>query len=344
MVKDQPLSAEQLALIPQVRADWLKIGLDTAPVDRASVREILGCLYANASKPAPPQIIHLESPMQIALAVSKIFLQGRRVSENLSRQVHWRVFGKFADPLRQQFAEHAVAQVPAPVLDFKGEALVQEQINARIQGVRVWPTSSSFGQFNAWLSWFDFIGRLGIGVARLVPAFDLARACGWSVLFWDRAFISAKPKYIKRDEQGRLHCETGAAVRYFDSFSVFAIHGVRVPEKVVVAPKLITLREIETEQNAEVRRVMIGRYGPERYLLDSRAEAVHRDDFGVLYRKFIPNDEPLVMVKVVNSTPEADGSFKDYFLRVPPAMERARQAVAWTFGKMENEYEPAVQT
>jgi hypothetical protein len=50
------------------------------------------------------------------------------------------------------------------------------------------------------------------------------------------------------------------------------------------------------------------------------------------------------MVKVANSTPEADGSFKDYFLRVPPNMERARQAVAWTFDMDENEYAPEVQT
>ena len=50
------------------------------------------------------------------------------------------------------------------------------------------------------------------------------------------------------------------------------------------------------------------------------------------------------MVKVVNSTPEPDGSFKDYFLRVPPEIVRAKQAVAWTFGKKENEYSPALQT
>ena len=41
---------------------------------------------------------------------------------------------------------------------------------------------------------------------------------------------------------------------------------------------------------------------------------------------------------------EPDGSFKDYFLRVPPNMERARQAVAWTFDKAENEYAPCLET
>jgi hypothetical protein len=56
------------------------------------------------------------------------------------------------------------------------------------------------------------------------------------------------------------------------------------------------------------------------------------------------NDEDLVMVKVVNSTAEPDGSFKDYYIRVPPNTRSARGAVAWSFGKEENEYDPAVQT
>ncbi len=51
------------------------------------------------------------------------------------------------------------------------------------------------------------------------------------------------------------------------------------------------------------------------------------------------------MVKVVNSTPEPDGSFKDYFLRVPPTCQTALEAVAWTFDKTPEQYrELAAQT
>lgn len=50
------------------------------------------------------------------------------------------------------------------------------------------------------------------------------------------------------------------------------------------------------------------------------------------------------MVKVVNSTPEPDGSMKDYFLRVPPTVKTAREACAWTFGKSENDYAPMIET
>src|ERR1700722_17693261 len=57
-------------------------------------------------------------------------------------------------------------------------------------------------------------------------------------------------------------------------------------------------------------------------------------EFGTLLRKATPNndDETLVMVRVLNRSAEPDGSHKTYFLRVPPHVTTARQAVAWTFG------------
>lgn len=53
----------------------------------------------------------------------------------------------------------------------------------------------------------------------------------------------------------------------------------------------------------------------------------------------------LSWVKVVNSTPEPDGSGgKNYFIRVPKTMRTSREAVAWTFDKPESEYAPDVET
>jgi len=236
------------------------------------------------------------------------------------------------------------ANLIAGQLLFQIRDQIQHPLGEHVGRLRAWSFSDDFGQFDVSLAWYEFIGRLGIDVSTLTPSIDLANSCGWAVLFWDWAFISARPEFFRLDDQRRLHCETGAAVRYPDGFSVFAIHGVRVPEKVVLTPESITVQQIESEDNAEVRRVMIQRCGLERYLVDSGAEEIHRDDFGILYRKDSPVDEPLVMVKIVNFTPEPDGSFKDYFLRVPPEMERARQAVAWTFGKEENDYSPVLQT
>ena len=51
------------------------------------------------------------------------------------------------------------------------------------------------------------------------------------------------------------------------------------------------------------------------------------------------------MLEVENSTPEPDGSYKRYFLRVPPEVRTPREAVAWTFGfDAEGDYAPASES
>jgi hypothetical protein len=125
---------------------------------------------------------------------------------------------------------------------------------------------------------------------------------------------------------------------------VWSLHGVRVPQDVVEAPESLAPKRILTEPNAEVRRVMIERFGAERLMREGEAVKVQSDDFGTLWRLELPDDEPIVMVELVNSTAEPDGSFKNYWLRVPPQYRTARGAIAWTFGEERHRYAPAVQT
>jgi hypothetical protein len=111
-------------------------------------------------------------------------------------------------------------------------------------------------------------------------------------------------------------------------------------------------REIAREPNVEVRRTMIERYGLERYL--RAANATKLDEVcdppfpglagARLWRAEMAGDEPLCIVELHNSTPEPDGSTRSYMLRVPPDVETAHQAVAWTFAMGEREYRPAVES
>lgn len=122
-------------------------------------------------------------------------------------------------------------------------------------------------------------------------------------------------------------------------------------EKIIERPFDLKVKEIQQESNAEVRRVMMERYGLSRFLLDSGAKKLIEDEFGELYQTKIPGDEPLVMVKVMNSTPEFDGTVKSYFLRVNPELRpllsdglgsaqkiSALNAVASTFGMTGEQY------
>lgn len=174
----------------------------------------------------------------------------------------------------------------------------------------------------------------------------LAKSCFW---WWPKqnfTIVSDRPA-THWDERFRLHRHDGPAVHFADDYSLYAVHGVRIPwEKrhIVESPTKIQTSEIDDEKNAEIRRVMIDRFGAGNYLQATNTKAAHSDDFGTLYRRQIPGDEDLVIVKVINSTPEPDGSRKDYWIRVAPDIKSAHEAVAWTFGMSTKEYVPEMET
>jgi hypothetical protein len=171
-----------------------------------------------------------------------------------------------------------------------------------------------------------------IQTEKLAGLWMIAKSAGWFLPHEGMCWISERHNICKLDERGRIHSERGPAVGYPDGFSVFAWHGVRVSGQVIDAPESLLPRQIRDEQNAEVRRVMMTRFGEARYLQEIGGKKIHESGLGELFIAEVPNDEPLVMVKVLNSTPEPDGSRKPYFLRVPPDMRNASEAVAWTFG------------
>ncbi len=192
----------------------------------------------------------------------------------------------------------------------------------------------------------DFFNRAcGIPNEALEGMFACAQTASFIFPFKDLAFAARKPMNVAHDLQWRLHQESGPAVKFADGWSLYVWHGVVVPRHMIEEPQSLTVAQIELETNVELRRVMIERYGgQQRFLQDSNATEIHRDAFGVLYRKELSAEEPLVMVEVIDKASQPDGSFRHYFLRVPPTMLRAREAIAWTFGLAENQFAPDIET
>lgn len=168
---------------------------------------------------------------------------------------------------------------------------------------------------------------------------------GLTYLFFSNVcFVCKHPQEIHVDERARLHNPHGAALVFGNGQQLYAWRGRIVPEVFIEQQRFINPMVIDLQRNSEVRRIMIEIYGWERYLRKSHARKIHKDEFGTLYRKEIASDEPIVAVEVFNSTPEPDGTRKRYLLRVPPNTQTARQAVAWTFGFDEADYNPKFET
>jgi hypothetical protein len=221
---------------------------------------------------------------------------------------------------------------------------------------RVWALSHACGygsQDADWLSWFAFWSKeAGLKCGRqLYGLRAVNEACGWWWPFENVCIVTDRPAEIHFDAADRLHSAAAPALRYRDGFGVYAWRGRRVERGVVAEP--VTVGRIERERNAEIRRILVERYGAPNYVRDAGATEIAADEWGVLYRKDQEGDEPIYVVKVICAT-----TGQDYFLGVDPAAYggragmNARAAVASTWRRGDNslafkspeEYSPEVET
>ena len=158
--------------------------------------------------------------------------------------------------------------------------------------------------------------------------------------------VLLRPEVVAWGPGDDPHCETGPVLRWPDGSGWYYLQGVRVPEKVVLAPKTLTPQEILAEWNIEVRRLMIERFGTDRLIREVGAEVVDESSWGRLYRLAFWNDrlkeetdEPLVMVEVT-----CPSTGRKFMLRVHPEMSTAQEAIAWTFNLRSGAYSPIKET
>jgi hypothetical protein len=83
--------------------------------------------------------------------------------------------------------------------------------------------------------------------------------------------------------------------------------------------------------------------GVARVVAALRLRPVHADSFGRLFH-FGDRLVPSAFVAVHDRAVEADGAPIEHWIGVPPHTATAREAVAWTFGMSEQEYQPMQET
>ena len=336
------LTAAQLAEFPAYREKWLKVGLCTDPARRVDAEAGARAAYKEASLEPPRLFVWLGSPL--AAAVAAVLIKNGLLKTLVNSSNSDQVRDQVRDQVIAQVRAQVSAQVRAQVIDQVSDQ-VSDQVREDFRSFYWW--YYCWGSFDAgWLSYYDFFDNI-VGLQcckRLAGMKQVAESAGFWWPLDGICIMSERPVQIHRDERGRLHCADDYAVKYPDGWGVTAWHGLRIPSDIVLNPETITVERIDNERNAEVRRAMVEKIGYERYILESGAKLIHSDETGALYRKEFADDEALVVVHVINSTPEPDGSIKKYMLRVPPDIKRARQAVAWTFNMTEAEYRPLVET
>lgn len=338
---------------------WRGVAAATGAADRSAAEAGVRLAYRLAGLPEPVRIVWAGSPREgaeLALRSAAEGTAGACVREAV-RDRPWAAARRTAlgrlGP--QGWAGHwaltgaQLWQSSAQLTDRIRTAVVEALAASpeEEQPVRLALLDAVLGQHDAaWLSAFDGANGAAAGEqgGPLAGVAAVAASAGWWWPYERTAIVCERPVALHRDEAGRLNRADGPALVYPDGFALHAWHGMPVPAEFLDGLAGLTPLRIREEENAELRRVMLEHYGYDRYLAETGAEPVHRDETGVLWRIRLEGDEPLAMVEVVNSTPEPDGTHRTYWLRVPPGTATAKEGVAWTFGLTEAEYEPQRQT
>lgn len=285
----EKLTPEMESQIPTYVEKWVKIGLSTEPADYERAKAAALRLYKASGLEPPKQVIFAGSPLDVSIKGANAVVGGEATKKQISAG----------------FYNYGISSL-------------------------FWAGS---------IGWADFYQNVcGLDISGTDDAREIVLSCGWTWWHTDVLVIGDKPKSIHRDAQNRLHNANGPAVEYRDGWSMYAWHGVRIPRTriyIIENPAQISVEEIERESNAELRRVLIDRYGPERFVADSGAKVVDQcaDDHPIvglrtarLLVKDVAEDESMVYIDCLNSTPEPDGTVKRYMLRVDPMAYDGRAA------------------
>ncbi len=177
---------------------------------------------------------------------------------------------------------------------------------------------------NTFSAWAHFIA--------LVSGYHLSKA---------GALVIRRPQILSRDAEGRLHSATGKCLEYRDGWGFYAWHGVLVPEHVILRPETLSCEDVLKECNVEVRRVMQERMG-QRFVGELGGSVLDQGPRGTLYGVHLPADDPERVARYVQV--QDASTDRQYFLRVPPTIQTAAEAVAWTFQMAGGDYHPAQET
>jgi hypothetical protein len=126
-----------------------------------------------------------------------------------------------------------------------------------------------------------------------------------------------------------LHNISGPAVAYPDGWAIYAVHGVRVPERWITRTDALSAEDVFAEQNAEARRAGCELIGWERVFAGINASLVDEDGdpmIGALYEGEIPGATPCGFLKV------KCGTGRYFVIPVPKGLGSAIAAQAWIHG------------
>ena len=345
----EKLTPEQLALIPIIRDEWIRIYLDTTPIDKQKAEAAIRLAYECVELEPPKQILWFDNPLDATNYVISTYAvrndSGHYYSLNRNfrfdlrdavcyevREAVWDavwdvVTHTVGNSISDDISSEVGGVVYADVVMAVGDIVFDAVGNAAWNAIRDWERGEGRDILMdaEWVAFSAYFEAIGVDCSKVKGLFATAKHCGWWWPFKDVAVAIPKPSVIRLDDRGRLHGEGVPAVAY-QGFNVYAYHGVRLPEKYgILHPEKWQSQWLLEEDNAELKRVLIQGIGYDRICQELQAiELDSWQEYTLLRIDSNIDVEPIYLLKM---TCPSTGYI--HALRVPPDMATARDAITW---------------
>jgi len=328
------LTPDQEALIPVYRAKWRQIELSTRPIDRKKAASAVKAIYAALDK-AEPEIVFCDSP-------DRAWQDGAgRYQNNLELEIFTYLLIPMNQELLIKLTKRLYLELSSKMLNRQGRDFIGQMVDQLSQNVEAAPAKpivnvhdfvKSFicsPDLTANLSMIDFCNSVlncQVYPQKWKLSGSLIAECGAIVPCEKICLLCDRPRALRFDEERRLHGEGEPAIEFADGFSVYVHHGVRVPEKYgKIHPEHWLAEWLLSEENAEVRRVLIQSIGYDRICQELAATQLDTwQEYALLRIDADVDVEPIFLLKM---TCPSTGYI--HALRVSPDVESAREGIKW---------------
>ena len=214
--------------------------------------------------------------------------------------------------------------------------------------------------WESWLSFYDYFKRIGIFENEDFNKYIAFHKAGvWEAVFFEKmVFVCTLPTKVLKNERGRLHSTSEAAVQWINGEEYFAVNGVMFNKELWVKAfkeRSITAQEAMQIKNVEQRQEVLRFIGWDILLKQLKAEVINEQDAVMNGKKYHYqlieadlNDHIIngksKRARFVKVICPSTGEY--HTLRVPPTEETntCMKAVAWTFQETEDSYKPIIES
>ena len=230
------LTPEHERIMVDVRDEWIGRVVSCAPIDEDATRDGVRWIYEILHLPEP-RVMIADSPRAAESAVAS--MSSNDISDEVeANSVISQALGLISNLVRNKVEHNVKDKVTVQVCGH-----VNDQVWDKI-GYNIWRQIAMRGKsliakritFN--LLAMDELARIDCWHRFGLPMPDIAeRYLSWmrsgpwgSHLFEDTAILVRPAVHLERDDEHRLHSESGAAIRFADGWRLYAWHGRIVPE------------------------------------------------------------------------------------------------------------------